>query len=90
MAIENQAWIGSSGVARPRRLPAPRQKSRLLIPGRYCRPSGRGHWAGSLAEGSRGDGGGGGGEEGAGGGEGRGGWGVGGGEEARRGRGGLL
>ncbi|CAN0507910.1 unnamed protein product, partial [Ectocarpus sp. 8 AP-2014] len=53
-----QAWTGSSGIARPRRLPASRQKSGLLMRGRYGRPSGRGRRAGSLAEGSRGDGGG--------------------------------
>ncbi|CBJ49152.1 expressed unknown protein [Ectocarpus siliculosus] len=27
------AWVGSSGLARPRRLPAPRQKGGLLSPG---------------------------------------------------------
>ncbi|CAM9714581.1 unnamed protein product, partial [Ectocarpus sp. 12 AP-2014] len=50
-----QVWIGSSGIARPRRLPVPRQESGLLIQGHYCRPSGRGRRAGSLAEGSRGN-----------------------------------
>ncbi|CAM9658858.1 unnamed protein product, partial [Ectocarpus sp. 13 AM-2016] len=51
-----QAWIGSSGIARPRKLSAPRQKSGLLIPGRYRRRSGRGRRAGSLAERFHGDG----------------------------------